>query len=153
MNKSLLSESLGPQSIKLKSRVKCDFCKDKPPSRLSSWTLACDACSLAHHAQYNLNDTRLSDRSLLERFPANHIGAKKCTVCKGNNLIILYDEVDDEWLFCGDCRNFKQLLRCWNMYSNTMVNFLEKPIVRRSSALTEQVRDKVRKLVYFSANN
>lgn len=153
MNKSLLSESLGPQSIKLKSRVKCDFCKDKPPSRLSSWALACDACSLAHHAQYNLNDTRLSDRSLLERFPANHIGAKKCTVCKGNNLIILYDEVDDEWLFCGDCRNFKQLLRCWNMYSNTMVNFLEKPIVRRSSALTEQVRDKARKLVYFSANN
>lgn len=142
MNKPALSISVGSKSIKSKSRVKCDFCKDKSPSRLSSWAVACDACSLAHHTHYNLNDARLSARLFVDRFPQNHLGAKKCTICKGTNLIILYDEVDDEWLFCGDCRFFKQLLRCWNMYSNMMIDFIEKPIVR-SSALTEQVRNKL----------
>ena len=129
-----------PQMVLIRVELQCDFCKNETASRLSSWAVACGTCSLANHTQYNVNDPRLSARLSVERFPRNHRGAKICTVCTGTYFVILYDEVDDEWLFCGDCKNFKQLLRCWNMYSNLMINLLEKPIVR-SLLSVEQIKD------------
>ena len=112
-----------------KKIIKCALCSDKWAVRLSFWSATCEFCSKINSQQYNEKDSRLQAIAHT-RSPRQHEGAKLCTTCGGDNLVILYDEVDDEWLYCGGCRRFKQLLRCWNMYTNTMMNSLEIPITR-----------------------
>ena len=67
-----------------------------------------------------------------ERFPEKHRGLKKCPSrrCHHSQLIIVYDDECDEWLFCVNCKGFKQLLRCWNKVTNSMVDALDRPMLR-----------------------
>lgn len=115
--------------------IKCALCSEKWATRLSLWSATCELCSKINSQQYNENDIRLQVIAHT-RNPRQHQGAKICAACFGDNLVILYDEVDDEWLYCGGCRRLKQLLRCWNMYTNTMMNNLEEPITRREVSAT-----------------
>lgn len=127
---------IGKKRFRFKGNSRCDHCHIENATRLSKWSKACNECSLSRKEQYNTNDKRLTFRIEDERFPNRHRGSKKCDVCKhGDNLTILYDEVDDEWLYCGYCNGFKQLLRCWNMYTNTMVDYKERPILRSSETV------------------
>jgi hypothetical protein len=108
----------------------CDLCNMQPATRLIMWSTACEPCSIARGLLHNPSDFRLALRIEKERFPCEHRGNVSCCTCRKENLTILYDEVDDEWLYCPDCKRFKQLLRCWNMYTNRMEDFLERPVIR-----------------------
>lgn len=132
--KSAAFEVVDGKRLASDGRICCDICKDQPATRLSSWSAACNVCSLSEGQQHNVNDRRLQLRIVKEHFPRRHRGLQECSACLGTKLVILYDEVDDEWLFCGGCRNFKQLLRCWNMYTNTMIDYLERPMIRQSES-------------------
>ena len=120
------------KKLRFKGNFSCEFCIHAA-TRLSCWNALCDACSKSHDKRYNLGDKRLQVRIVEERFPNKHRGAKSCpsSSCPEKSLTILYDEVDDEWLYCGHCKKFKQLLRCWNMYTNTMVDYLERPMMKQ----------------------
>ena len=133
---SVSTRPIVEKHMEFNQQVFCDICKDKMATRLSSWSTACDQCSILEGQQYNVDDIRLQLRISKDRFPLRHRGLHECSVCKkkANNLVILYDEVDDEWLFCG-CGKFKQLLRCWNMYTNTMIDYLERPIIKQSKSI------------------
>ena len=48
----------------------------------------------------------------------------------------LLDDEDDEWLFCANCKKFKQLLRVWNKITNTLTDALDRPIVHGQSTVT-----------------
>lgn len=115
--------------------IKCALCSEKWAVRLSLWSATCELCSKINSQQYNEKDIRLQAIAHT-RYPQQHGGEKLCSACGGDNLVILYDEVDDEWLHCGGCRRFKQLLRCWNMYANLMMNSLEEPMTRREVSVT-----------------
>lgn len=134
MNDPVKSSLAVPNNSSVKV-IKCALCSDKWAVRLSLWSATCELCSKIISQQYNEKDIRLQAIAHT-RNPQEHEGEKLCTACGGDNLVILYDEVDDEWLHCGGCRRFKQLLRCWNMYANTMMNSLEKPMTRREVSVT-----------------
>ena len=115
---------------RFKGKGTCDLCKHESATRIRSWSLACDQCFIQNNWQYYSNQPRIDE----SRFPNKHRGYDKCSECRVDKggLTLVYDECDDEWLFCAECKKFKQLLRCWNQYTNSFVDYLERPIIKNS---------------------
>ena len=84
-------------------------------------------------------DQELQELKSDQRFPEKHRGldrcpSRQCRDVRVQHLSIVYDDEDDEWLFCTHCKKFKQLLRVWNKVTNSMVDALDRPILRWQSA-------------------
>jgi hypothetical protein len=121
---------------KFQNKGTCDSCENAHPTRLTQWRALCDACAGISDVHFFSSN---SDKSLgvKRTFPLEHRGMKSCQFCKKDDLVILYDELDDEWLFCVSCKKAKQLLRCWNQYAKKLVDCLERPIVKMTNTPTE----------------
>ena len=111
----------------------CLNCDAVPERLLFSWENYCQGCAeieddLAHEWRTQIR-VHPSNRKL-RLPPRRHRGETYCWNCNSkSNLIVLYDEMCDEWLFCTACRHFKQLLRVWNAYFEKFCDLLERPIV------------------------
>ena len=121
---------------KFQSKGLCDRCDANAPTRLSQWETLCDDCCRGSGISFYSSQPD-KELGVNRRFPLEHRGMKLCAFCKGgDDLTILYDETDDEWLFCTKCKRSKQLLRCWNRYTKKVVECLERPIVKVVNANT-----------------
>ena len=129
------SSSLSPPPLLEVSPRTCFTCSSPPERLMFGWEVYCQKCAeieddeFAHEWRTYVKLCPFIQKLRLP--PRRHRGEKECWECKAKDkdLVVLYDDVCDEWLFCNACRHFKQLLRVWNRVYDKLMDLLERPII------------------------
>jgi hypothetical protein len=107
----------------------CSLCNNGILSRVYGWQLLCQDCFTALNVTY-YNPEQILETPKLSEYTYMRKCQKECCYCGSTSLMVLRDEMLDEWLVCIACEKMKQLMRCWNAYMQCYVGSIERPLLK-----------------------
>ena len=116
----------------------CSVCDNDVLSRIIGWVPMCQRCYIQRGEAYFSPEPNLDYLRVSEYFKYKKC-QRSCLNCSNTTLVVLRDEVLDDWLVCFTCSKMKQLLRIWNPLTSSHIVSIDPPIVMYDEGIIEEV--------------